>query len=354
MAVGLGRLVEGDRGGRIGLGLPATIAGYVWRQSGTHQIALSVLSAMVFVLSVYPLEIQRRIVNDAISAGSLASLLWLSAAYLGVALLEGGLKLGLNIYRGWVSETAVRHLRRTIYGLSRRVARRHGTPEEEGVEISMILSEAEPVGSFVGISLSEPLLQVGVLLSVLGYMTYLQPEIALLGVLVFLPQLVFVPVMQRAVNRRAAARIRILRNVSGGMIDLTGRDEAWHAAQAGRIDTVFALNMGIYKLKFSMNFLMNIMHHLGVAAVLAVGGWYAVRGLIDVGAVVACISGLAKIVDPWGDLINWYREATISGVKYRLIAMAAQQIAGDPAAADGASPPASRPVADDGRGQGTP
>lgn len=316
----------GQEAGKRDAPLPPSIIGYVWRHSGKHQFGLSALSAMVFFLSVYPLEIQRRIVNDAISSGSLRSIMWLSAGYLGIALLEGLIKLGLNIYRGWVSETAVRHLRRTIYGLSRHSPDPHGTPEEEGVEISLILSEAEPVGSFVGVSVSEPLLQGGVLLSVLVYMAYLQPEIALLSALVFMPQMLFVPLMQRAINRRAEMRIRILRRISGGMIDPSTHDRALSEDQSSRIDTVFTLNMGIYKLKFGMNFLMNILHHSGVAVVLGVGGWYAVEGLIDVGAVVACISGLAKIADPWGDLINWYREAAISGVKYRLIATAAQQI----------------------------
>jgi ABC-type bacteriocin/lantibiotic exporter with double-glycine peptidase domain len=68
--------------------------------------------------------------------------------------------------------------------------------------------------------------------------------------------------------------------------------------QEARIDHVFDLNMGIYKLKFTMNFLMNLMHHLGVACALGLGGWYAVKGQIEVGTVVAFVSGLAKVNDP--------------------------------------------------------
>ena len=46
--------------------LPQTIMGFVIRCSGRHQIALAVLAAGVFGLSSVPLELQRRIVNDAI------------------------------------------------------------------------------------------------------------------------------------------------------------------------------------------------------------------------------------------------------------------------------------------------
>ncbi len=39
-----------------------------------------------------------------------------------------------------------------------------------------------------------------------------------------------------------------------------------------------------------------------------------------VGAVVAVVSGLGKLNDPWGDLVNWAREWSVDSVKYRLFA----------------------------------
>jgi len=320
--------------------LPQSLAGYIWRCTAFHQAFLALMSVAVFLLSAIPLEIQRRIVNDAIASGAVRTIAWLAAAYVGVAAVEGGIKLALNIYRGWVSEAAVRHLRRTISAQIDDASTALHTAEAEGVEISMILSEVEPVGGFIGISLSEPLLQGGVLASVLGYMIYLQPEMALLALIVLMPQLLFVPLMQRAINRRAWSRIKTLREVGGGIIKLGGDHSRASALQNDRIDQVFTLNMGIYKLKFSMNFMMNLMYHLGVAAVLGIGGWFAVSGRIDVGTVVAFVSGLAKINDPWGDVVNWFREMTVSDVKYRLISDASDWLArrrGAPAKDDAAA-----------------
>ena len=285
------------------------------------------MSIAVFVLSAIPLELQRRIVNDAISTGAVRTIIWLAVAYVSVAAAEGGIKLALNIYRGWVSESAVRHLRRTISAQIDDASTALHTAEAEGIEISMILTEVEPVGGFIAISLSEPLLQGGVLASVLGYMIYLQPQLALLCVIVLTPQLIFVPFMQQAINRRAWSRIKTLREVGGGIINFGTGGSRFGALQNHRIDRIFTLNMGIYKLKFSMNFLMNLMYHLGVAAVLGIGGWFAVSGRTDVGTVVAFISGLAKINDPWGDVVNWFREMTVSGVKYRLISDASDWLA---------------------------
>jgi len=304
--------------------LPSTILGYILRFSGRHQITLAALSVVVFLLNTIPLEIQRRIVNDAVHTGALNSIVWLALGYAGVALAEGACKLAMNIYRGWVSESSVRHLRMTIHGAANG-ASDSPSADLQGIEVSLILSEVEPIGSFVGISTSEPLLQGGILLSVFAYMIHLQPEIALVSLLVFSPQLIFVPLMQRAINRRVTSPVEALREVSSGLIDPDhGRRHA--ATQAQRMEVVFTLNMGIYKLKFTMNFLMNLMHHVGVAVVLGVGGWYAASGLVQVGTVVAFVAGLAKVGDPWGDIVNWYREATVNGVKYRMIAEAFERL----------------------------
>jgi ABC-type bacteriocin/lantibiotic exporter with double-glycine peptidase domain len=295
--------------------MPKTLFGYIWRVSRRHQVGLCLLSITVFLLSAVPLELQRRIVNDAIVKGALDTIVWLAIAYAAVSLAEGAVKLWLNIYRSWVSERAVRDLRHRVGALTAEAGVISG-----GVEISMILTESEPIGGFIGMSISEPLLQGGVLLSVFGYLVWLHPMMALLSIAVFAPQMVFVPLMQQAMNRRASERIQTLREVSDGIAGASGRDAAHAAAQDVQVDHVFRLNMGIFKLKFTMNFLMNLIHHLGVATVLGVGGWYAAQGRIEVGTVVAFISGLAKVNDPWRDVVAWYREMTAVEMRYRMVA----------------------------------
>ena len=310
-----------------GLVLPPTIFGYIWRAGAWHQLALCLLAVAVFLLSAVPLELQRRIVDDAIRNGSTRSILWLALAYAAVALAEGGIKLGMNVYRAWVSERAVTRLRQSVAALTGTAMAIDDRARAEGTEISMILSEAEPIGSFVGTGISEPLLQGGILVAVFGYLAYLEPRIALLSMLVFSPQLVFVPLIQRAIARRAAERIATLREVGGGIVGTGDGDPRAVVALNAGIDHVFSLSMGIFKLKFTMNFLMNLMHHMGVAVALGVGGYYAVKGQIELGTVVAFVSGLARINDPWGDLVNWFREMTVVSVRYRLMADALEWFA---------------------------
>jgi len=288
--------------------LPQTIMGFVLRCSGRHQIALALLAAGVFGLSSVPLELQRRIVNDAIKSGATETIFWLAAAYAGVALLEQALKLALNIYRAWVSEDAVRGLRKTLEEVQEETG-----PEVTGTHAAMAVAEAEPIGGFVGVAISEPLLQIGILVSVVGYMAFLEPWTLLLSAGFLIPQMLFVPPMQRAINRRAEQRIRVLRQVGGDIVESGVPVDA-------RVERVFELNMGIYKLKYSMNLAMNFMHYLAVAVALGVGGWFAVHQRIEVGTIVAVVSGLGKLNDPWGDLVNWGRELSVDSVKYRLFA----------------------------------
>jgi len=308
--------------------MPPTLFGYIWQVSRRLQVGLCLLSITVFALSAVPLELQRRIVNDAIVKGALDTIIWLAVAYAVVALAEGAFKLWLNVYRSRVSERAVRDIRRRV-GAQNGAAPGNGERAlSGGVEISMILTEAEPIGGFVGMSVSEPLLQGGVLLSVFGYLTWLHPMMALLSIAVFSPQVVFVPLMQQAMNRRAAERIQTLRAVSDGIVGAAAGDGGLAAAQEAKVNHIFRLNMGIFKLKFTMNFLMNLMHHLGVATVLGVGGWYAAQGRIEVGTVVAFVSGLAKVNDPWRDVVAWYREMSAVDMRYQLVAHALNSLAG--------------------------
>jgi len=307
--------------------MPRTVMGYVLRFTGAHQAGLAALSIAVFLLSAAPLELQRRIVNDLINKGSARTIFWLAVIYASVALAEQALKLGLNVYRAWVSESTVRALRNTVDESEVRAALATPSTLDTGVEIAMILEEAEPIGGFVGISVSEPLLQGGVLASVIGYMFFLQPHLALLGLAFFIPQMVFVPLLQHAINIRARERILVKREISGAIAE-NDHGNGHAASQTGAIGRVFVLQMGIYWRKYSMNLVMNLMHHSAVAAVLCVGGWLALEGRIEVGTVVAMVGGLGKLNDPWGDVVNWAREFSVVSVKYRLFAEAVNWVMG--------------------------
>ena len=308
-------------------GLPSNIYRFVLRTSGRHQVLLLALSVAVFLIEVAPLELQRRIVNDLVKDRAYQAIVVLCLAYAGVALCHGGLKLLLNIYRGWVGERATRELRRRIETLLAASGARAHAIEAEGIGISMIVAEVEPIGGFVGASVSEPILQAGVLASVIAYMIHLEPLMAAASLALFVPQLVFVPLLQGAINRRTAARVWMLRRLSIGLVAHDDRAVRRGGTGASLIDRVFELNMGIFRFKFSMNFLMNLCNHLQIITALLLGGWFVLTDQLALGGVVAFISGVGRLNDPWGDLVNYFRDATATGVKLRLLASAMSQLA---------------------------
>ncbi len=323
-AIGLGARASADAPRT----LPPNLFAFILRTTGRHQVFLSILTVVVFLLELVPLEIQRRVVNDLAEKRDWNLILILAAAYAGMALFHGLIKLGLNIYRSWVGESATRDLRRRAHALCGTPVGKEALPEESGVQVSMVVAEVEPIGGFVGASISEPLLQAGILVTVVGYMVYLEPWLGLVTFAIFLPHVFVVPLIQRVINRRTQMRVQVLREVSTGIVAAGTRDGEPARNGRGLIQKVFLLNMGIFRLKFSMNFLMNLTHHLQIAAALLFGGWFVIDGKVEVGTVVAFISSIGRLNDPWGDLVNYFRDLSTTLVKYRLVADAIQHLCG--------------------------
>jgi ABC-type bacteriocin/lantibiotic exporter with double-glycine peptidase domain len=297
---------------------PEGLFRYVWRESRSHQLGLCALAAVVFPLTMAPLELQRRIIDHAIGGADLRLLGFLGAAYLTVVLLQGGLKYLLRFYRGVVSERAIRRLRQKLLGTEpERSASDDPDEKGRGRTVAIVAAEVERVGGFVGESLSEPTLQIGIFLSVLSYMLFVEPTIAIVSLGFFLPQLIFVPVLQRAVNRRARRKIQLMREV--GELIVEPRDDRT-ARYRDRLDRIYRVRVQYFGFKFLIKFLNNLMNHLAPLSVLMVGGYLVIAGATTVGTLVAFISGFQRLADPSRELLVYYRLAAETQVLYGLIA----------------------------------
>lgn len=295
--------------------------GYIWATCARAQVLLALLSVFICLLDLVPLELQRRIVNDAIGQKAFVLMAWLCGVYAVTVLLQGLLKLVWNVSRNSVGEATSRRLRLETFG----AALSHPEPDttaKEGVGISIILSEADPVGLFVATSVSEPVLHGGVLISVFAYLIYLQPWMALVALALFVPQCAFVPLVQNAINRRTESRIQVMRRLSADIVAGTAQGvlEREGRSYVQRVHNVYALNIQIYWRKYAMNFVINLLYHMGTVGILFVGGWFVMQGKTEIGTVVAFISGLAKVNDPWNDLVTFFRDMTNARMKYQLIA----------------------------------
>jgi ABC-type bacteriocin/lantibiotic exporter with double-glycine peptidase domain len=118
----------------------------------------------------------------------------------------------------------------------------------------------------------------------------------------------------------------VLRQLGVSTVDTRAASAEYDRSDGRRIDRILQLNMGIYKLKFSMNFLMNFCSHLQVVAALLIGGWMVHTDQLEVGGIVAFISAVGRLNDPWGDLVNYFRDLSITQVKFGLLADRVNQL----------------------------
>jgi ABC-type bacteriocin/lantibiotic exporter with double-glycine peptidase domain len=287
----------------------------IWRVTGRQQLLLIVLSLLVAGLAAVPLKLQQLVVNDFTYGGGVRRLAWLCLAFLAAVLLSAGLKFLLGLRLSVAGEGAVRLIRERLY---RNAVGRAGEPPQRGSLVAMLAAEAEAVGAFAGSAIATPLLQVGTLASVIGFIALSQPWLGLLALAVVAPQAAIVVGLQKRINARVKERVQHLRDVADRIsaADLAAVDEAVLADFAA----IYETRRRLFLLKLSSKFLLGAIGALGKVGILFLGGWLVLRGRSDVGTVVASLAGLTRIDGPWRELIAFFRQASVVRVKFGLLA----------------------------------
>src|SRR6185437_11419317 len=92
-------------------------------------------------------------------------------------------------------------------------------------------------------------------------MVHLETWMAASALALFVPQLVFVPLLPGSINRRNADRVWMLRQLSVSPVTQAGPMQPGTSRADTGIERVFELDMGIFRLKFTMNFLQSPPNH---------------------------------------------------------------------------------------------
>lgn len=318
--------------------MPKSLYRYIWSVNPRGQIKLIVLTAFVFPLSMVPLELQRRIVNDAISGEDFNLLLLLGFGYLALMVVHGGLKFLLNIQLARTIQQATSHLREAVYYCIYSVVPPHswrkgrGKAINQGTVVSMLASEVEKLGQFIGGSFSVPLLQGGTMVAVLGYMIWIEPMVALVGLAVYAPQMIIIPLMQRRINEHNqcySERVRELGDFVVENAETAGRTNEVPESFSVIVKDMLRDKMNALRLKFVMVFLRNFVNGLGPLSILVLGGWLVIQGETELGTIVAFLSGFEKITGPWNELIGFYRQVSNARMKYAMLVNAFPELPED-------------------------
>lgn len=302
---------------RTGDDSPArSIWGYALRMTGWHQACACLLAVAVAALNLAPIELQRRLIDDAIAGGDARLLLLLGALYAAALVLHRAMKFLLGMYQGWLTESAALYTRRHLLGFYRDRLN-DGGEAEAGKAVSIIGSETDKLAGFVGEGPSQACVNMAMLIGVLGYMATVQPKIAALGLLLLIPQVALTPFMQVRLNRLTERQVGLKRELGDGVAGGEACDDQPTNRLIGRL---FDNRMRFLAWKHLLKGGLNLMNGLAPLGVLVWGGWLAIQGETTLGVLVAFVSGFDKLAAPIRELIAFYRTCAQAGVQHAMIA----------------------------------
>lgn len=290
----------------------------IWRVTGRQQPWLILLSLAVAALAAVPLKFQQLVVNSLVEHGKASYLAWLCAGMLAAVLASAALKFALNLSMSTVGERVVLRIRDRLYANHvTDVAAGGAEPPKRGTLVTMLSAEAESVGAFAGVAIATPLMQLGTLVSVIGFIVVAQPWLGLLAIAVVVPQAIVVVAIQGRINRRVRQRVQALRDASDRISDSDLRQV--EEAVVADFHQVYEIRWRTFILKLTSKFALSAISALGVVGVLFLGGLLVLDGRSDIGTVVASLTGLARIEGPWREMVSFFRNASTVRVKYAMI-----------------------------------
>ena len=310
--------------------MPQSVYRYIFRYSKKRQVVVIGMTLALLPLAPIPLELQRRLLDDAVANKDVSLLVWLAALYVGALLLGAGIKLAMRIQRELISAQIVHTLRRSVFYCiytmtppSKIKASADGEDVvDEGAVVSMLSSEVEKLGGFAGSAISGPLLQVGTLISVLGYMFYIEPLVAAIALALYSPQFIVVPIFQSRMNRLAAKKAIKVRELGTFIVDLAEEElleQEPPAVFTELTDAILRIRTKFLMTKNIMKTINNLLIAMGPFGVISYGGYMAIQGEIEVGVILAFVSGLERLGGPIRDLIGSYSSITAARMRYGIL-----------------------------------
>ncbi|WP_442579256.1 hypothetical protein ACSBOB_27730 [Mesorhizobium sp. ASY16-5R] len=304
-----------------------TLREFVWSASGLHQFYVGLIAVCVSLLNFLPIELQRRIVDDAISNRDLHALILLGSLYLLSLVVYSTLKYVLMVYQGWVGESAVKTARDQLAVVASNRLGRFNLASDQTANV--IGNEIDAVGGFVGTSISEFIVNISMIIAVFSYMVYVQPQIAVFSSFMLVPQVVFARFLQKKLNTLVEHQVTLVRELGDRAVDSQSSKAHMLDTTLQVVGMIFRNRIALYLLKYGLKSILNIANSIGSLSVLVVGGYLVINGETTLGIVVAFISGFQRLVEPMGDLLDFYRTYSQTKVQYRLIV---DWIATEPAA----------------------
>ncbi|MFD3583302.1 ABC transporter ATP-binding protein [Streptomyces sp. NPDC058683] len=280
------------------------LAGYAWRHPRYVVLALGSSLAGMAVLAFVPL-ITKVIIDDVIGDHSRAMGPW-AGALIGAAVLVYATTYVRRYYGGRLALDVQHDLRTEMYGTITRLDGRRQDELSTGQVVGRATSDLQLIQ---GLLFMLPMTIGNVLLFLisLGIMAWLSPPLTLVALAVA-PALYWIAKRSRGklhpatwyAQAQAAAVAGVVDGAVSGVRVVKGfgqeEQETGKLREVGR--RLFAGRLRTIRLNSRFTPALQSVPALGQVAMLALGGWLAVRGHITLGTFVAFSSYLAQLVGP--------------------------------------------------------
>ncbi|MBN1930846.1 MAG: ABC transporter ATP-binding protein/permease [Desulfobacterales bacterium] len=300
---------------------------FSWVFSGNMklQVLLIIIILITVFARVLPLEMQKRIVNEAIRLKKIDLLLLYCGIYLVAVFASGGLKYLINILQTVIGQRATAAMRKELYHHILTLPLSFFRKTQPGMVVSSLVAELASAGDFVGMAIAVPVTNILTLIAFAGYLFWLNPLLAAVSLSIYPIVLFLLPMLQKRANTENKKRVDTTRKLSSLIAEsITGIHEiqgngAYHIENQKYDNLVNKLT----KIRIIWNFYRfgikgfnNFFNSLSPFLIFILGGYLAINGQLELGALVAFLSAQEKLYDPWKELIDFYQSYQDASISY--------------------------------------
>jgi putative ABC transport system ATP-binding protein len=336
---------------------------FVWRHSRRDQITILLIVLASLPLYFLSLDIPKTIVNEAIQGRAFTGgretatflsislplpgwlggplrvfdgvplprveyLLALSFLFLALVLVNGAFKYLINTEKGLLGERMLRRLRYLLFGRAMAATPEAAQGMRSAEVATMIKDEVEPIGGFIGDAFIQPVFLLGMAFTAFIFIILQNLWLGLMTAAVISVQFLIIPRLRREQLRLGKERQLASRRLAGRVAETVDalpalrqhEVRAWERADIGdRLGRLFEIRMALFRRKFAVKFLNNLLAQVTPFLFYAVGGWLALKGQLDIGQLVAVIAAYRDLPPPIKELIDWDQQRQDVTIKYQTV-----------------------------------
>ncbi|MCD4720961.1 MAG: ABC transporter ATP-binding protein/permease [Desulfobacula sp.] len=302
-----------------------SLASWILEGNVKLQILLLTIIPLTVAIRVVPLEMQKRIVNEAINLRKLDLLGIYCGIYLAAVVSASIFKLIINIIQTKISQKVTAQMRKQLYHHILTMPLNFFRNTQPGTVVNSLINELTIPGNFVGMAVAVPLTNIVTLLAFAGYLIVLNPILGIVSFSIYPVMLYVIPLLQKFVNRDNKKRVntsrklssRIVESVSGiHEVQANGAFEIENNKYDNIVDSLMKIRIKWSIYKFSIKVVSNFFINMGPFLIFIIGGYLAIKGQLGLGTLVAFLSAQEKLYDPWKELIEFYQVYQDGSVNY--------------------------------------